>query len=109
MPWAVGVPRTPPGEIRRSGAWFEDATAVSGLKFVHDAGPIPQPGGQYWMPQAIGSGAALFDFDNDGWLDIYLLQNGGRSPKSLNRLYRNTGGDSRTAGRNPAARCGLRM
>ena len=29
------------------------------------------------MPQIIGSGAALFDFDGDGRLDIYLLHNGG--------------------------------
>jgi hypothetical protein len=79
----------PPGVTRRNAgeAWFEDVTAASGLTFVHDAGPV----GKYWMPQAIGSGAALFDFDNDGWLDIYLLQNGGPSPKSLNRLFRNTG------------------
>jgi hypothetical protein len=40
------------------------------------------------MPQAIGSGAALFDFDNDGRLDIYLIQNGGPGSRSTNRLYR---------------------
>jgi hypothetical protein len=40
---------------------------------MHDAGPI----GNYFMPQIMGSGAALFDFNNDGRLDIYLLQNGG--------------------------------
>ncbi len=44
-----------------------------GLHFVHDAGPT----GSYFMPQIVGSGAALFDFDGDGLLDIYLLQNGG--------------------------------
>jgi hypothetical protein len=39
------------------------------------------------MPQIMGSGAALFDFDNDGRLDLYLLQNGG--PKgATNRLFR---------------------
>ena len=52
--------------------------------FVHDAGPID---GTYFMPQIMGSGGALFDFDNDGRLDIYLVQNGG--PKGdRNRLYR---------------------
>ncbi len=38
------------------------------------------------MPQIMGSGVALFDFNNDNRLDIYLLQNGG--PKGAkNRLY----------------------
>jgi len=64
--------------------WFVDITEASGLNFVHEAGPV----GRYFMPRAIGSGAALFDFDNDGRLDIYLLQNGGPNSKSTNRLFR---------------------
>jgi hypothetical protein len=67
--------------------WFQDVTEESGLRFTHDAGPLTD----YFMPQIMGSGAALFDFDNDGLLDIYLLQNGG--PKGAkNRLYRQTPG-----------------
>src|ERR1019366_9028902 len=54
-------------------AWFIDVTEEVGLHFVHDAGPV----GGYFMPQQVGSGAALFDFNNDGRLDILLLQNGG--------------------------------
>jgi hypothetical protein len=63
--------------------WFEDVTEQRGLHFVHDAGPV----GDYFMPQQVGSGAALFDFNNDGRLDIYLLQNGGPKSTSTNRLY----------------------
>ena len=63
--------------------WFRDVTDEVGLDFVHDAGPL----GSFFMPQALGSGAALFDFDGDGLLDIYLLQNGGPEGKT-NRLYR---------------------
>ncbi|HTU89317.1 MAG TPA: CRTAC1 family protein [Gemmataceae bacterium] len=63
--------------------WFEDITERFGLDFVHDAGPV----GDYFMPQQVGSGAALFDFNNDGRLDIYLLQNGGPKSGSVNRLY----------------------
>jgi hypothetical protein len=62
--------------------WFEDATERMGLKFTHDAGPV----GSYFMPQAIGSGAALFDMNNDGGLAIYLLQNGGPNG-ATNRLF----------------------
>ena len=39
------------------------------------------------MPQIVGSGAALFDFNSDGLLDILLLQNGGPDSPSKNRLY----------------------
>jgi hypothetical protein len=67
-------------------AWFRDCTEDADLHFRHDAGPEP---GDYFMPQAIGSGAALFDFDGDNRLDIYLLQNGG--PKGAkNRLFQQT-------------------
>jgi hypothetical protein len=58
-------------------------TAEVGLGFVHDAGPV----GRYFMPQIMGSGAALFDFDNDGRLDIYLINNGGPGGRP-NRLFR---------------------
>ncbi len=64
--------------------WFEDVTDKVGLDFVHDAGPTD---GSYFMPQIIGSGAALFDFNNDGRLDILLLQNGGPQSASKNKLY----------------------
>ncbi|HEY7157736.1 MAG TPA: hypothetical protein VH575_27515, partial [Gemmataceae bacterium] len=48
--------------------WFVDVTEKAGLHFLHDAGPT----GDYFMPQQVGSGAALFDFDGDDRLDIYL-------------------------------------
>src|SRR6266849_5053832 len=64
--------------------WFEDITDQVGLNFIHDAGPT----GNYFFPQILGSGAALFDFNNDGRLDIYLLQNGGPASASTNRLFR---------------------
>jgi hypothetical protein len=65
--------------------WFVDVTDRLGLDFVHDAGPV----GEYFMPQIFGSGAALFDFDGDGRLDMYLLSNGGPKATSTNRLYKN--------------------
>jgi hypothetical protein len=62
--------------------WFRDVTDEVGLSFTHDAGPT----GRYPMPQIMGSGAALFDFDNDGRLDIYLINNGGPTG-APNRLF----------------------
>ena len=63
--------------------WFEEVTAQSGLNFTHDAGTL----GRFFMPETVGSGAALFDYDNDGRLDIYLIQNGGPKSASVNRLF----------------------
>jgi hypothetical protein len=64
--------------------WFADVTDTVRLDFTHDAGDL----GQFPMPQIFGSGAAIFDFDGDGRLDLYLLNNGGPKSRSTNRLYR---------------------
>jgi hypothetical protein len=66
--------------------WFIDVTDAVGLDFVHDSGPVD---GNYFLPQIMGSGAAVFDFDGDGRLDLYLLTNGGPQARSTNRLYKN--------------------
>jgi hypothetical protein len=81
-PSSDSTPETADAEPFRA-PWFIDVTDEVGLDFTHDAGPL----GSYFMPQALGSGAAFFDFDGDGLLDIYLLQNGGPQGKT-NRLYR---------------------
>ena len=65
--------------------WFADVTREVGLDFVHDLGPRPPE--EYFMPQSVGSGAALFDFDGDGRLDLYLLNNGGPRGRP-NQLFR---------------------
>jgi hypothetical protein len=70
-------------EVDTPGEWFADVTEKSGLHFIHETGPV----GNYRLPEIMGSGAALFDYDNDGRLDIYLIQNGGpRGAK--NQLFR---------------------
>lgn len=63
--------------------WLEDATERVGLNFVHDVGPV----GTYFMPESLGSGAAIFDFDNDGRMDIFLLQNAGAPSASKHQLF----------------------
>jgi enediyne biosynthesis protein E4 len=64
--------------------WFEDVSGRVGLNFKHKSGAT----GDYFMPESIGSGGALFDFDNDGRLDIYLIHNAPTNSSARNRLYR---------------------
>jgi hypothetical protein len=64
--------------------WFRDVTTESGIDFVHDAGPT----GTFSLPQIVGSGAAVLDFDGDGLLDLYFLTNGGPHSHSTNRLFK---------------------
>ena len=81
-PTGVPKPVLPKGET--GPPWFADVTAESGIDFIHDPGPLD---GSYFFPQTVGSGVALFDFDNDGRLDIYLMHNAGPKSKSKNKLF----------------------
>lgn len=49
---------------------FTDIAESSGIDFVHFNGMS----GEYYFPEMMGAGVALFDYDNDGDLDIYLVQ-----------------------------------
>lgn len=74
------------------GPWFEDVALSVGIDFTYQSG---HDGKIYYMPEIMGGGVCLFDFDVDGDLDVYLVQ-GGRvvGPKeatAANRLYRNDG------------------
>ncbi len=51
-------------------ALFEDAAEATGLHFHHFIGAT----GSYHVPEILGSGVALLDYDGDGDLDIYFLQ-----------------------------------
>jgi len=68
------------GGTRESADWFSEASEKAGLRFRHVNG---MSGGHY-MTEIPGSGVALFDYDNDGDLDVFLVQSQGRS-----RLFRN--------------------
>ena len=71
---------------------YTDVTRQSGIDFQHYTGAR----GNYYYMETYGSGAGFFDYDGDGWLDIYLV-NGrhltGLAPDPLptNHLYRNLG------------------
>ena len=54
-------------------SWFKDITEESGARFLHSPGVATN----FFMPEMVGSGVALLDFDNDGRLDLYFIQNAG--------------------------------
>src|SRR6266496_6747740 len=62
--------RKPPaaGPQAPSPVTFTDFTAQSGISFKHAASPTTQK----YLLETMGGGVALFDYDNDGRLDIYF-------------------------------------
>ncbi|TMH74166.1 MAG: CRTAC1 family protein [Betaproteobacteria bacterium] len=73
---------------------FVDATESSGIRFQHFNGR----NGEFYYPEIIGSGVAVFDYNNDGKLDILVMQGAALGPGSnarapqqscTARLYRN--------------------
>ncbi|MGH9850534.1 MAG: CRTAC1 family protein [Blastocatellia bacterium] len=67
---ALSRPITAGGFVANAPVYFTDVTARSGLqKFVHKSGVADK---RYILESPSG-GVALFDYDNDGWLDVYLV------------------------------------
>ena len=71
---------------------FTDVTGESGITFQHEDGRSYK---KYFV-ETLGAGVALFDYDNDNDVDIYLvngtnLDSPDAVPEATNRLYRNEG------------------
>jgi len=59
---------TPPPPSRSD--WFVDRAADAGLTFTHFNGMS----GHFYYPEIMAPGVALLDYDNDGYLDVYVTQ-----------------------------------
>lgn len=92
--------QTPAGRGRAEERLFEEVAAAINLRFHHRTGAT----GEFYLPEIMGAGVALFDFDRDGDLDLYLIQGRRLAPSpgaresfppppggwsAGNRLYRN--------------------
>lgn len=53
-----------------NGPTWVDVTTATGLDFRHENGQS----GKWYFPELVGAGVALFDFDQDGDLDLFLVQ-----------------------------------
>ncbi len=70
-------------------ARFVDVAAQAGL---HAPLIYGAPNHKTYILETVGCGCALFDYDNDGWLDVFLLSGSrleGPPEGAINRLYRN--------------------
>ena len=84
-----------PSKVEPPKLAFTDITAASGITFQHENGAA----GEKLLPETMGGGCALFDFDGDGHQDILLVNSARWSwdkrpapeqPATL-KLYRNNG------------------
>src|SRR5687768_13956038 len=69
---------------------FRDISAEAGLAFTHVNGASPQK----HFVEIMGSGGLFFDFDNDGWIDVFLVDGGSETDPMVartarHRLFRN--------------------
>jgi enediyne biosynthesis protein E4 len=67
---SCGNPAAGPKPAPAPMEWFTDRAQESGLTFTHFNGMS----GHYYYPEIMGPGVALFDYDNDGNLDVYVTQ-----------------------------------
>jgi hypothetical protein len=90
---ACGGDEKPAAAPSATADWFVDVARDAGLDFVHVNGMS----GQRYIAEIMAPGVALFDYDNDGDLDVYAIQgqplrkgdSGFQRAESQDRLYRN--------------------
>src|SRR5437868_1235165 len=78
------------GSAKSAVTFAEVPAKVSGITWAHNNAHSPE----HYLPETVGAGCAFFDYDNDGWMDIYLVNSGkcdffDPSPPLRNALYRN--------------------
>lgn len=73
------------------GFQFRDVTSSAGIAFRHNSGAF----GEKYLPETMGPGCAFLDYNQDGWMDILLVNGmdwpGHRRGRSTLKLYRNNG------------------
>ena len=85
-----GLQRGSPAQSAVPAVLFEDITGQAGLDFLHTNGASPDK----HIVETMGSGGLFLDYDNDGWLDIFLVDGGSvadaqTATRAKHRLYRN--------------------
>lgn len=71
---------------------FENIASAAGVAFTHVNGASKDK----YLAETMGSGALFFDYDNDGWIDLFIVDGGSLADPAVDararhRLFRNTG------------------
>jgi hypothetical protein len=71
---------------------FVEITQQAGIRFLHTNGASPEK----HLVETMGSGGLFFDYDSDGWIDIFLVDGSSLVDAKVHaaarhRLYRNRG------------------
>src|SRR5437868_1959163 len=87
---ASGLALLRPAAADEHSVFEEIAPEASGIRWVHDNAASAE----HYLPETMGPGCAFLDYDNDGWMDIYLVNSGKcdfftPSTPLRNALYRN--------------------
>jgi enediyne biosynthesis protein E4 len=87
---AFGLPRAGSGAENSLPAFEVVPASASKISWAHTSGRSRE----MFLPETTGAGCAFFDYDNDGWMDIYLVNSGScdfynPNPPLSNALYRN--------------------
>jgi len=81
---SLSAPTRPSGPIS-----FTDVTTQAGIHFKHNSGSF----GEKYLPETMGSGVCVIDYDNDGWQDLLFVNSmdwpGHSTGKSYPALYHN--------------------
>jgi hypothetical protein len=67
-----GVERPQTGQGPSGPFFVEVPASKTGISWKHANGRSPY----YYLPETTGAGCAFLDYDNDGWMDIYLVNSG---------------------------------
>src|SRR5215475_14193309 len=83
--------QTAPAAQKSPIAYFTDVAAKSGLTMMNVFGGVET---KKYIIETTGTGVAIFDYDNDGWPDIFLvngttLEGPGKGKPPTNHLYHN--------------------
>jgi enediyne biosynthesis protein E4 len=62
----------PAGDVQTAPLFVEVPASQSGINWAHDNAMSPE----HYLPETLGPGCAFLDFDNDGWMDIFLVNSG---------------------------------